>query len=515
MIKSKHTIMVTVLFISCLTNILTAYAQQPSSGKQVYIKSRPVMMRGDNAWIDLDIEIHKLSLSSERQLILTPMLQAGKENKAFPPVIINGKKRHTIYNRNRKFNKENAVTPYKVIKRTNDSDVQTIHYLVGVKVEPWMRAASFVLEQDFCGCGNDQQQISVEMIAQHFIPASKPVFDFDFAAAAISFVQPPKEETKKRAESDQAYVIFEQGKSLVIPALFNNQQELDKITRSLDYIQNELSAQVNQIRISAHASPEGSQVSNRNLSVNRAKALVNWLETTQLVKRVRVDSWGEGEDWVMLLELIRSDNHLTEADKKALEEIIGRVTDQDARERQIMRYKNGEVYRYLSASLYPKLRRCDYVIEFTVPAFSLQKSMQLLKENPAMLSLAECYAIANTYPKESPEFNRLFDTAVRLFPQDAIAKLNAAAAELNAGELDKAEQKLNTLSNDPRAWNNIGVLLMKKQQLDRAEEFLKRAIEAGSTDAQINMQLMPKLRSELERYNNAVKEYNSFLILKK
>lgn len=511
----KNRITPVVLFLHCVLSTLSVsvYAQELSvSGKQVLIKSRPVSIRQDSAWISLDIEISKLSVGSERQLILTPMLQANNNNKALPPVIINGKKRHKIFNRSLKFSKKNEQPPYRVIQINRDNASEIIHYSVGVHVEPWMKAASLVLEQDLCGCGNDQQQISVEMIAQRFIYVSKPVFNFDYADMAISFVEPPKEDIKKRTESDHAYVIFEQGKSVILPGLSNNQEELNKITRSLDYLKNELSAQINHIRISAHASPEGSQISNRNLSANRAKSLVNWLESTRSLGGVRVDSWGEGEGWATLLELIRADAYLAKEDKQYLERIIGDVTDQDARERQIMRYKSGELHRYLSASLYPKLRRCDYRIEFTVPEFSLEKSLELLKKRPAMLSLAEFYAIANTYSKGDRQFNQLFDIAVRLFPQDAIANLNAAAAELNAGELDKAAQRLNTLKDNPHAWNNIGVLLMKKHEVDEAEKFLKRAVEAGSTDAKINMQLIPKLRQELERYNNAVKEYNTYLI---
>jgi len=478
----------------------------------VYIKSKPVKMQGDSAWINLDIEISKLSIGSERQLVLTPILQSKDNNKPLPPVIINGKKRHRIFNRSLKYNKQSGIMPYKVIKISSDKDTERVHYSMGVRVEPWMKRASLVLEQDLCGCGNDQQQISVEMVTQRFIHVDKPVFDFDYATAAISFVEPPKENIKKRAESDRAYIIYEQGKAVILPGLFNNQEELNKITYTLDYLKNELSAQITHIRISAHASPEGSLISNRNLSVSRARSLVSWLQSTQNLKGVDIDSWGEGEDWVMLVELMRSDTNLTKEDKQFLEQTIESVIDQDARERQIMRYKGGELYRYLSTTIYPKLRRCDYLIEFTVPEFSLEKSIELLKERPAMLSLAEFYAIANTYPKGDQQFNQLFDIAARLFPEDAIAKLNAAAAELNAGELDKAEQKLNTLRDDSRAWNNIGVLLMRRHRMDEAEKFLQRAVEAGSIDAKKNMQLIPKLRKELERYNNAVEEYDSFLM---
>ena len=55
---------------------------------------------------------------------------------------------------------------------------------------------------------------------------------------------------------------------------------------------------------------------------------------------------------------------------------------------------------------------------------------------PQNLSLNEMYLVANTYSNGSREFINVFETAVRLFPEDDVAKLNAAIAALSRGDVE-------------------------------------------------------------------------------
>lgn len=490
----------------------TQQKNTPASRNQVRIKNQPIRLLNDSIMIDMSIRIQGISVEEKRQLVLTPVLSTGNYNKSLPAVVINGKKRHKLYKRTLKLNKKNIkFQPYKVFEAKGDEVAETVHYRVGVPIEPWMKTASLVLEQDLCGCANETQRIAVDMIEQQIMVINEPVLNFDFSNTVVSFIEPPRQQIKNLAESDQAYIVFNAGKSNILPNLANNTEELGKIANSFDFIVEEPTARINNIVITAYASPEGSQLTNKGLSERRAASLLNWIRSTKNLHGIpKVASVGKGEDWETLTKLIKEEQSLTTVERNTVLDIIATTSNLDEREAKIRAYKGGEPYRFIFDNIYPELRRSDYLIEFTVPEFSLEKSLEILKTKPGMLSQAEFYAIANTYQKGSKEFNQVFDIAVRLFPDDQIAILNAAAAELEADELNRASQRLKASENDSRAWNNIGVLLMKQQKVDEAEIYLRRAAESGSRDAERNLKLIPQLKKAIENYKEALEEYRFF-----
>lgn len=61
-----------------------------------------------------------------------------------------------------------------------------------------------------------------------------------------------------------------------------------------------------------------------------------------------------------------------------------------------------------------------------VRSFTLEESKEVLKTDPRQLSLDEMYRVAQTYEPGSEEFNEVFETAVRVFPNDPVSNLNAA-----------------------------------------------------------------------------------------
>ena len=79
-------------------------------------------------------------------------------------------------------------------------------------------------------------------------------------------------------------------------------------------------------------------------------------------------------------------------------------------------------------------------IDYTVANFDVEQGRVVIKVNPKYLSLNEMYLVANTYPNGSREFINVFETAVRLFPEDDVAKLNAAIAALSRGDTETADQ---------------------------------------------------------------------------
>ena len=314
---------------------------------------------------------------------------------------------------------------------------------------------------------------------------------------------------KTRNEKGEAYLVFEVNESVIVPSLSNNREELLKIDKSLNYIKEEPTAKISKVSIIAYASPEGTYVNNLSLSQRRADALKTYVQKNyQISPSVIMTAEGKGEAWDDLLELVKQDTKI-EAKQEVLK-IIQTVDIFAGRETQLMNLAGGRPYNYMLENLFPKLRRSDYHIEYTVPSFTLEKGIQLIDTKPTMLSLAEMYAIANTHSKDSEEFKQTIRMAQRIYPEDRIARLNAAALALLEHNEELAADLLVDCAQDARAWNSIGVMYMGKHQFDAAEIYLRKALNQGDLNASENLLLLEKLKEAVARYERSQAEYEEY-----
>ena len=74
-----------------------------------------------------------------------------------------------------------------------------------------------------------------------------------------------------------------------------------------------------------------------------------------------------------------------------------------------------------------------------------------MKTKPQQLSLNEMFMVAQTYEPGSKDFNEVMETAVRMFPSDPIANLNAAITRLNAGDAEGAKPYLDKAGDSENA----------------------------------------------------------------
>ena len=82
----------------------------------------------------------------------------------------------------------------------------------------------------------------------------------------------------------------------------------------------------------------------------------------------------------------------------------------------------------------------------------------VIKVNPKYLSLNEMYQVANSYPKGSNDFVNVFDIAVRMYPNDEVANLNAAAVSLTKKDLENAIKYMDKANHQTAEFiNNVGV----------------------------------------------------------
>jgi hypothetical protein len=309
-----------------------------------------------------------------------------------------------------------------------------------------------------------------------YVPAPEPEPVF-----LASFVTPEAEAVKSRFEEGRAYLDFAVNRVAIAPGFSDNAAELQKIYTSIESVRSNPDATITDIGIIGYASPEGTYASNISLSERRAQALKDHLLDRYGLPESLFNAKGAGEDWAGLDSLVER-SYMPE--KQRILEII-RGTDIFAgRERQLMELASGRPYRQMQAEMFPRLRRTEYTIGYTVVPFTVEQGKEVMMTRPGTLSLNEMFLIADTYAPGSNEFNEVFETAARIFPDSDVANLNAAASALSRKDEVSAARYLSKIrERTPEYWNNMGILSWLRGDKTAAAEAFAKAGAAGASNA--------------------------------
>ncbi len=439
--------------------------------------------------VGMDITIPAdMQISSDRMMTLTPIIQSedGSANKTLPEVVVYGRRRKIVNEREGNIPKD----AFEVLRRQKGVE-QTINYTARVPFEEWMNGASLELLADLCGCGNHVQQEEKAIVM--------PIHLVRYVIQPhIAFVTPVAEEIKARAEEGKAFLDFPVNKTTIYPEYRGNPGELQKIRATIDLVKNDANTQITEIDIEGYASPEGSYKNNERLAKGRSEALKQYVQSLYHFEGDIIKVNSIPEDWQGLLNYISNSSFAKK--NEMLETLNNDKLSYDARELRL-RTIDGQAYSTLLKECYPALRHSDYVVRYVVRDFSVEEAKEIIKKRPQQLSLNEMFHVAQTYESGSEEFKEVFEVAVRMFPDDPTANVNAAAIELQQGNWNQAEKFL--LKSDPQAGatkNNRGVLLMMQGNLDKAEVLFKEAVALGNAEASKNLEEIAKKRKDNALY---------------
>ena len=96
------------------------------------------------------------------------------------------------------------------------------------------------------------------------------------------------------------------------------------------------------------------------------------------------------------------------------------------------------------------------------------------------------------YEPGTLEFTDVFETAVRMFPHDEIANLNAANAAIRRGNQDAARKYLAKAGNSAEAVYARGSLAIREKDYKMAVLHLEKAREMGLQMAEITLAELTK-----------------------
>ncbi len=446
---------VAAIELAAVGNPQTLSAQTIANGN-VLVNNILTNKDGKQMDISFYLDMSTLKLKKEHKLRFTPLMVNGTDTLALSPIVVNGKSQHIRYQRNPK-QEEQGTT---VVCRQN-GESQQLQYSQKVDYKPWMSQFDLAMHEDLCGCGNKLSEDNTPI--KHV--DNRP------ARPEVSFVKPKAEAIKTRAEKGQAYIIFPVNKWDILTNFHENTTELNKITSTIDLVKNDKNVEITGIDIHGYASPEGSYANNTKLANNRAAAVSNYVKNLYRIDSNLFTHHATPEDWEGLKAKL-AESSLEE--RQALLKIAGdNSLNPDERDHK-MRRIYPEAYAIMLNTIYPRLRHSDYTVTYTVRPFSIDEAKELLRNKPQMLSLQEMFLVAQTYEPGSQEFNEVFNIAVRLFPNDETANLNAACTYIQQGNIEQAERHLVKAGNSPEANQaRKAVEQLRKYRAEYGDDYLK------------------------------------------
>lgn len=441
----------------------------PLVGDKITVDNLKVLHRDSTFVVEMELVLDELDMKSNNRIILTPVVKNGTEEQPMPPVVINGRKQQIMYER---YGYKDFI-PKTVVARRKNGKQQTVRYGAIISGEKWMQNSNVVIEEDLCGCGDllNQNEVVIKRLREPL----------------MAYIHPQAEARKERREEGRAYVDFPLDKIELYPEYRKNPLELAKIVETIRKVKDDANTSITYIGIHGYASPEGSYSHNTYLAKNRAQTVTDYVKRMSGLPDSLYHVEYTTEDWEGLKAFVTESG--LEGKEGILEIINTEYADLDAKERDI-RSRYPSDYSFMLKNWYPALRHSDYVVKYSVRAFTVEEAKQLLYTKPQQLSLEEMFMVAQTYEPGSKEFAEVFEIAVRMFPDDTTANLNAACSRLAVKDTEGAAAYLKKAGDTPEAIHAAGVLAMLEGRNDEAKALFRKAKDLGVQQAGENLRLL-------------------------
>ena len=261
-----------------------------------------------------------------------------------------------------------------------------------------------------------------------------------------------------------------------------NSQTIQDFIKTLKNIKNdEESLVLNNIEVSAYASPDGSYSLNEKLAEKRSSVSEGYVnqQLKQQKLATNVDTKFTAEDWEGFQALVTASNL---PDKDIILRVLSMYEDPEQREREIRNV--AIVYKELADAVLPELRRARMVINYDVIGRSDDAILALVDTDPAKLSLEELLYAANVLATSDAQKQSILSNAIKYYPNNYRAYNNLGMLAMRQGDNDGAQrylrQALGIDANAPEPNVNLGMLALQNGQFKDAEMYIAKGVGANN-----------------------------------
>ena len=259
---------------------------------------------------------------------------------------------------------------------------------------------------------------------------------------------------------------------------------------------------LNNIEISAYASPDGGVELNTTLAENRQNNTEKYMNQ-QLKKgkiETEVDAKYTAQDWDGFQELVSKSNI---QDKDLILRVLSMYSDPEQRETEIKNISS--VYKTLADEILPQLRRARLTANYDVIGRSDEEINAAFDTDAKVLSNDELLYAA-TLTNDNARKEAIYKKTVELYPNDFRAYNNLGMMAYANGDLATAEnyfkQAASKSSNAAEVNTNLGLIELTKGNVANAETYLSK-----STGANTANEALGNLYIKQGQYDRAVQAF--------
>lgn len=439
---------------------------------------------GSRMFVNMTVNPKEIHQKINSRLEIKPVLWAADSSRSveFPSVTVAGKNMYYYDLRDN----DSTMNLYRAGKG------EPFSYSVSLPYEDWMELSTLAFKQTQSGCcGAINAQDTVPVAIIDLRPRLfNPRFDY---------IVPLDTAEKRFNLSGRANVRFIVNKTNIDWNYANNYVELDSILKTVNAVKDNPDATVESIWLKGFASPEGPYDNNVRLAKGRTEVVKEYVRKNSSFPASVYHTDYVPEDWEGLREWVAGSS------LAAKEEMLAFIDDTSIPapvRNDRFRARFPQDYNFILTNVYPPLRHTDYRITYTIRKYlNVDEIREVMKTRPQNLSQNEFFLLANSYPHGSPEYDEVFDMAVRMFPESETANLNAANSAMNRGDYKMAEKYLANAGNSPQAVYGRGILKALQKKYGEALPLFEEAQKLGIKDA---ADAIEQTRTAMERSANGV-----------
>lgn len=449
----------------------------------VKITTPSLVVKNDTLTLTCQMDFSVVRAGNFETYAFTPELFAGSgEKRTLPPVVITDQKNFKMRKTDLKFAESGYYSrPYVVLPAMPSKRENVVSYTLQMPYKPWMEQMKMRIYEE------KKEACIINLPTPEFI---KPEPKLPQAGQIcepcmqmVSYLTPEEEPIKVRNEQNTLYIQYPSGSSAFDLNFGKNASEWSKLNTMLTPLTQGDLVTFKSIALCGYASPDGSVKTNDRLSSERAQAFADYMAQNYHFNDSLLHINAAGEDWDGLITILNAQK--PEYLEQALAIIDGQP-DLDKREAQLKK-DLGENYTRMLTDYFPLLRRITISIDFEVREVRNAEAAQLIYTNPKLLSLQEMYGVAKNYEPGTKEYKQVYEIAATCYPEDVVANINAASANIISGDFDRAQQLMDRVKDDPRACNNLGVLAWLNGDADKAVEWFTKALQSEPEKAKQNL----------------------------
>ena len=420
---------------------------------QTVIGNEKMFHDTDSVTVTFDLDTDNTDLPVRRKEVILPYVYNEKDTLYLDVVEVYGRGR---YKRERQVNAVNGDRDWELGENQVMKKEGIYCYESKVPLKRWMKVANLGIRRQIVGCACESD-VTDENIAQDSL-FKDPQVQRRIPEYVLADVDRMWDFGR-----DELEIVFKVSKTEIDSSVFDNEITFGKILKAVDNIFRNPKYRFDKIQVAGYASPEGPPAFNNWLGENRAKALIDYIIKHRPQYNLTMDNFeivnGE-ENWAGLRRV------LVGSYMKGKDQVIAIIDDEklngEQKKLKIWAMEQGRVWRRMLKNIYPYLRCARYLAVY---------------------------------------YDSTDDEAADL--------INQANSLIREGKYTEAIGHMDTVKEDVRSYNTMGVALMMQGKFEEAMPWLEKALEGNCPSAQKNIDAIKAeweyealKRQEIEEYLN-------------